>query len=89
MVQGFQDLPGRWGTSLGVQGFQNPPGSAGDSGSIPDPGRSHMLRGNEAHAAQLLSSGTTARVRVTQRKIPRDATKPSRAATQARCSQNE
>ena len=25
---------------------KNPPASAGDTGSIPDPGRSHMLRSN-------------------------------------------
>jgi len=24
----------------------NPPANAGDAGSIPDPGRSHMLQGN-------------------------------------------
>ena len=26
--------------------IRNPPASAGDTGSIPGPGRSHMLRGN-------------------------------------------
>ena len=31
------------------------PASAEDMGSIQDPGRSHMLRGNKAHMTQLLS----------------------------------
>ena len=34
---------------------KNPPANAGDTGSIPGPGRSHMLRSNEARAPQLLS----------------------------------
>ena len=44
-----------------VRGFpggsvvKNPPASAGDSGSIPDPGRSPMPWSNQAHAPQLLS----------------------------------
>ena len=29
--------------------------NAGDTGSSPGPGRSHMLQSNEAHAPQLLS----------------------------------
>ena len=29
--------------------------NAGDTGSIPDPGRSHMLQNNQARAPQLLS----------------------------------
>ena len=33
----------------------NSPANAGDTGSSPDPGRSHMLQSNEAHAPQLLS----------------------------------
>ena len=34
---------------------KNPPASAGDRGSIPDPGRSRMLCSNWAHRLQLLS----------------------------------
>ena len=32
----------------------NLPANAGDTGSIPGPGRPHMLRGNEVHETQLL-----------------------------------
>ena len=32
----------------------NPPANAGDTGSIPGPGRSHMSWVKEAHAPQLL-----------------------------------
>ena len=41
---------------------KNPPGNAGDTGSIPDRGRSHKLQSNQAHAPQPLSfcSGTCA-----------------------------
>ena len=44
-----------------VQGFpggaavKNPPANAGDTGSSPGPGRSHMPWINEAHAPQLLT----------------------------------
>ena len=34
---------------------KNPPANAGDMGSIPGPGRSHVPRSNEARAPQLLS----------------------------------
>ena len=34
---------------------KNLPANAGDTGSIPGPGRSHMPRSNEAHVPQLLS----------------------------------
>ena len=33
----------------------NPPANAGDMGSIPGPGRFHMLQGNKAPVPQLLS----------------------------------
>ena len=33
----------------------NPPANAGDTGSSPGSGRSHMPRSNKAHAPQLLS----------------------------------
>ena len=45
----------------GIKGFpggsvvKNLPTNAGDAGSISDPGRSHMLQSNQAHAPQLLS----------------------------------
>ena len=34
---------------------KNPPANAGDAGSIPGPGRSHMPQSNKACAPQLLS----------------------------------
>ena len=34
---------------------ENPPVNAGDMGSSPGPGRSHMLQSNKAHVPQLLS----------------------------------
>ena len=34
---------------------ENPPANAGDTGLSPGPGKSHMLRNNEARAPQLLS----------------------------------
>ena len=40
---------------LGDSVVKTPPARAGDMGSIPDPGRSHMLQSKEAHAPQLLS----------------------------------
>ena len=41
--------------------LKNPPANAGDTGSIPGPGRSHMPWNNQAHAPQLLSLHSTAR----------------------------
>ena len=40
---------------------ENPSANAGDTGSIPGPGRSHMPRSNEARAPQLLSLCSGAR----------------------------
>ena len=40
---------------------KNPPANAGDMGSSPGPGRSHMLRSNKARAPQLLSLRSRAR----------------------------
>ncbi|KAM9077265.1 HEPACAM family member 2 isoform 9-T10 [Megaptera novaeangliae] len=40
---------------------RNPPANAGDPGSIPGPGRSHVSRSNQAHAPQLLSLHSRAR----------------------------
>ena len=43
----------------------NPPANAGDTGSSPSQGRSHMLRSNWAREPQLLSPcATTAEARV-------------------------
>ena len=52
---------------LQQQGFpggsvvKNPPANAGDMGSIPDPGRSHMPQSNRASAPPLLSLFSRAR----------------------------
>ena len=40
---------------------KNPPANAGDTGSIPGPGRSHMPWSNWAHVPQLLSLHSRAR----------------------------
>ena len=40
---------------------KNPPANAGDTGSIPDLGRSHMPRNDKAHVPQLLSLDSRAR----------------------------
>ena len=40
---------------------KNPLANAGDTGSSPGPGRSHMLQINQAHVPQLLSLRSTAR----------------------------
>ena len=51
--------------SVGFPGgsvVKNPPANAGDTGSSPGPGRSHMPRSNKAHAPQLLSLRSRARV---------------------------
>ena len=39
----------------------NPPANAGDTGSSPGPGGSHILQSNWAHAPQLLSLRSRAR----------------------------
>ena len=49
-----RDFPG--GTVV-----KNLPANAGDTGSSPGPGRSHMPRSNWAHAPQLLSLRSRAR----------------------------
>ena len=40
---------------------KNPPAYAGDTGSIPGPGRSHMLQGSYGRAPQLLNPHSRAR----------------------------
>ena len=46
---------------------KNPPANAGDTGSSPGPGRSHVPWSNEAHAPQLLSPRAT----TTEARTPR------------------
>lgn len=41
-------------SSSGGRVGENPPADAGDTGLVPCPGRSHMLRSKSAHAPQLL-----------------------------------
>ena len=43
-----------WGFPGGAV-VENPPASAGDAGSSPGPGRSHVLQSSWAHAPQLLN----------------------------------
>ena len=38
---------------------ENPPANAGDTGSVPHPGRSHVTRSNYAREPQLLSPCAT------------------------------
>ena len=45
--------------SLGGTVVENPLANAGDTGSSPGPGRSHVPRSNEARAPQLLSLRAT------------------------------
>ena len=52
---------------------KNPPANAGDTGSSPGPGRSHMPRSNWAREPQLLKP-TRSRARVPQLVSPRAAT---------------
>ena len=40
---------------------KNPPANTGDTGLIPDSGRSHVQQSNQAHAPQLLSLCSRAR----------------------------
>ena len=42
----FGGLKRRVGTSLVAQWIKNPPANAGDTGSIPGPGRFHMPQNN-------------------------------------------
>ena len=46
-------MKGRSG-ALGGTVVKNPPANAGDMGSSPGPGRSHMPQSNKAHAPPLL-----------------------------------
>ena len=66
----MRDLPG--GAVV-----KNPPANAGDTGSSPGPGRSHMPRSNEAQVTRLLS--LRSRARVSQLLSLRDTTTEARA----------
>ena len=50
----------QWSSFLGVSVVESPPANAGDMGSIPDLGRSHMARSSWALVPQLLSLCSTA-----------------------------
>ena len=50
-----KELVGGWGGFPGGAVVENLPANAGDMGSIPGLGRSHMPRSNEAREPQLLS----------------------------------
>ena len=65
---------------------KNPPANAGDAGSSPGPGRSHMPWSNEARAPQLLS--LCSRARELQLMSPR-ATITEARAPRARAPQQE
>ena len=50
---------------------KNPPANAGDKGSSPGPGSSHMPQSNEARMPQLLSPrATTTEARVPRARAP-------------------
>ena len=61
----------------GGEVVKNPPANAGDTGSSPGPGRSHMPRSNWARAPQLLNLCSRARER--QLLSPRATTTEARA----------
>ena len=81
----WRDLPG--GTVV-----KNPPANAGDAGSSPGLGRSHMPRSNEARAPQLLSLSSRARepqllsphATATEARVPRAHVPQQREATTMR-----
>ena len=43
----------QWPGFPGGSAIKNPPANAGDTGSIPDPGRSHVPQHNWAHATTI------------------------------------
>ena len=65
---------------------KNPPADAGDTGSSPVPGRSHMPRSSEARGPQLLS--LRSRAHVPQLLSPRATTTEARVP-RARAPQQE
>ena len=62
---------------------KNPPANAGDTGSIPGPGRSHMPRSNEAHASQLQSLLSRARALQQEKPQQRETRAPQRRVAPA------
>ena len=62
----MRDFPGAQWLRICLPGFpggavvKNPPANAGDKGSTPGPGRSHMPRSNSVRAPQLLSLSSRA-----------------------------
>ena len=75
-----------WGLSVWNRDFpdgavvKNLPASAGDTGSIPGPGRSHMPWSNWARVPQLLSLHAT----TTEARVPRARARQQREATAMR-----
>ena len=63
---------------------KNLPAKAGDTGLIPDPGRSHMPQSNEAHVPQPLSLGF--RAQELQLRKPR-ALQPVLCSKRSHCSE--
>ena len=63
---------------------KNPPANAGDTGSSPGPGRSHMPQSNEARVPQLLSllSGAHKLQLLSPRTITTEACSPRARAPQ-------
>ena len=56
---------------------KNPPANAGDTGSSPGPGRSHMLQSNLAREPQLLSlRATTTEARAPRARAPQQEKPP-------------
>ena len=49
-----------WGFPGGLVVKNNPPANAGDTGSVPGPGRSHMPRSSKAHVPRPLSLSSRA-----------------------------
>ena len=84
--------PASYKTNRGFPGgavVKNPPANAGDTGSSPGPGRSHMLWGNKARAPQLLSLRSRAHAprahALQQEKAPqREARAPQQRVAPAR-----
>jgi len=68
--------------------IKNPPASAGDTGSIPDPGRCHMPWNNRAQTPQLLSLCTLEPVLGEATREAAETRKSPHTATKTLCSQN-
>ena len=68
---------------------ENLPANAGDMCLIPDPGRSHMPRGNEAHVPQLLSLSSGARALQQEKPPQREAHAPQLKSRPRCCAQRK